>query len=287
MTLSEFKFIFFWEYIHRVLARLIGIAFLVPFLVFWWRGYFGAATLRMRRALVLFGLGGLQGFVGWYMVSSGLVDHPYVSHYRLAVHLTIAFAIFGCCAWFALDAQRPDRVATSVSAEHRRRVLLGLALLGALLGVQIVWGALVAGLKAGLFHNTFPLMGGALIPAAAWGMDPPIRNLVENPVTVQWVHRVLGTLLAVAAVIFYLLVRTRGPADAWTRSLNALLAGSIAAQFLLGVLTLLLRVPVGLGVAHQAMAMVVFGIWLVWVHHARGPAAPSPAAAAPAAHSAG
>jgi heme a synthase len=265
MTLDEFKFIFFWEYIHRVAARLIGIVFLAPFLLFWVRGYFGTATMPVRRALILFALGGLQGFMGWFMVSSGLVDRPHVSHYRLGVHLAIAFAIFGFCVWFALDLRRPTRGAIANTA--RRMLLRGLAVVGVLLALQIFWGALVAGLRAGLYYPTFPLMDGSLIPPFAWGYDPLLRNLVENPITVQWVHRVLGTLLGLAVVLFFLRVRGSQGVDRHSRILNTSLLALIAAQYLLGVLTLVLHIPVSLGVAHQAMAMVVFGIWLVWLHH--------------------
>jgi heme a synthase len=268
MSLEEFKFIFFWEYIHRVAARLIGIVFLVPFLFFWVRGYFGEATMPTRRALALFALGALQGFMGWFMVSSGLVDRPHVSHYRLGVHLAIAFAIFGCCVWYALDLRRSTP--GTGTAAMRRTLLRGLAFVGVLLGVQIFWGALVAGLKAGLYYPTFPLMDGSLIPPYAWGFDPVLRNLVENPITVQWVHRVLGTLLGVAVVAFYLRVRSSHGVDRKSRVLNHSLLALILAQYLLGVMTLVLHVPVSLGVAHQAMAMVVFGLWLIWLHHARG-----------------
>lgn len=268
MTLDEFKFIFFWEYIHRVAARLIGIVFLLPFLFFLAKGYFGRSTMRVHRPLVLMALGGLQGFAGWFMVSSGLVDQPHVSHYRLALHLVIAFAIFGCCVWFALDVTAGES-RTTISPRPRRLLLRGLTLLGGLLGAQILWGAFVAGLKAGGFFNTFPLMGGTLVPAAAWGMDPWVRNLVENPIAVQWVHRVLGTALAIVAIGFYLRARAAVRPDPRSRILNRLLIGLIATQYMLGIVTLLLRVPVPLGVAHQGMAMVVFGVWLAWLNHAR------------------
>ncbi len=269
MDLAEFKFIFFWEYIHRVAARLIGVVFLLPYLYFLVRGYFGRATMSARRPLVLLGLGGLQGFVGWFMVSSGLVDHPHVSHYRLALHLTVAFAIFGCCVWFALDVGRGDRQVPG-DPEVRRRLMRGLSFLGVLLGTQILWGALVAGLNAGFFFNTFPLMGDTLVPAAAWGLDPFARNLVENPIAVQWVHRVLGTVLLAVAIGLYFRIRSTPRVDRRSSHLNRLLVGLVATQYLLGVVTLLLSVPVPLGVTHQAMAMIVFGVWIAWLNHARG-----------------
>jgi heme a synthase len=266
MTMSEFKFIFFWEYIHRVAARLIGLVFLVPFLFFWVRGYFNRPLLK--RSLLLFGLGGLQGFMGWFMVSSGLVDQPHVSHFRLGIHLSIAFAIFGCCVWFARDlALKPGR-ASEVGAATRRWMLNGLMALGVLFGLQVFWGALVAGLKAGRYFNTFPLMDGRLLPPEMFSMiQPAWLNPVENPFTVQWIHRVLGTVLLAGSIYFFARVRSRAAADARVQQLNTAFFALIVVQFVLGVLTLLYAVPVSLGVAHQAMAMVIFGVYVVWVHH--------------------
>jgi heme a synthase len=267
MSMEEFRFIFFWEYIHRVIARLIGLVFLIPFLFFWLRGYFNRPL--MKRALLLFALGAMQGVMGWLMVRSGLVDRPQVSHYRLAMHLSLAFAIFGCCLWFAADLR--DRIRPALDEGARRYAARGLALVGGLLAVQIFWGALVAGLKAGYVFNTFPLMAGRWFPPNALDLSPVWVNALENPITVQWVHRVLGTVLLAVSVALYLGVRRRA-ADARTRTLNAALAGLIGAQYLLGVATLLMRVPISLGVAHQAMAMVVFGVWLLWLHDVRAPA---------------
>jgi heme a synthase len=272
MSLSEFRFIFFWEYLHRMIARLIGVVFLVPFIVFWARGYFDRKLLR--RALILFGLGGLQGFMGWFMVSSGLVDQPHVSHYRLAIHLTIAFSIFAGCVWFAIDLNDPAR-RPAISQSARRLMTRGLYAVGALLAVQIFWGALVAGLKAGYYFNTFPLMDGGWVPPYVLGMDPPLLNFVENPITVQWVHRILGTVLGLAAIALFARV-WRSVRDGFSRTMNAALLLLILGQYLLGVLTLIFHVPVSLGVAHQAVAMVIFGVWLVWLHHVR--AAPVPGA---------
>jgi heme a synthase len=192
MTLDEFRFIFFWEYLHRQIARLIGLVFLLPFLFFLVRGYFNGPLLR--RSLLLFALGGLQGAIGWYMVSSGLIDRPHVSQFRLGVHLSIAFAIFAGCVWTALDLRvrspRPSHAADTDGWLRRALVAVGL-----LFGVQVFWGALVAGLKAGRYFNTFPLMDGGWIPPNMFGLEPALLNFVENPFTVQWTHRVLGTSL--------------------------------------------------------------------------------------------
>jgi heme a synthase len=266
MTLDEFQFIFFWEYLHRMVARTIGLVFLVPFLVFWARGYL--ARPMMRRSLVLFGLGAAQGFMGWFMVASGLVDVPHVSHYRLAAHLGIAFAIFGCCVWFAMDL-KPRAPGATQGGQAHRRTLTGIYAVGVLLGVQVFWGALVAGLKAGFMFNTFPLMAGGLLPPHGLNIDPAWKNVLENPATVQWMHRVLGTLLLLAAVA--VLVRARAAvSDARARVLAGSFVAMLAAQYGLGVATLVMNVPVSLGVAHQAVAMVLFGVWLAWLHRVRG-----------------
>lgn len=265
MTLDEFKFIYFWEYLHRIVARLIGIVFLVPFLWFLWKRHLRGGL--MRRALVLFALGGLQGFMGWFMVSSGLADQPHVDHYRLAMHLALAFAIFGCCVSFALDLG--DRSPLSLSAIARRRANRWLSAIGVLLILQIVWGALVAGLNAGYIYNTFPLMGGSLVPPTTAAIDSVWVELVENPAMVQWVHRILGTALIIAIAIFSLRLRGRAFRDGRAARLGAALLGLVSVQYLLGVCTLLLRVPLWMGVVHQAMAMVLFGTWLVLMHDFR------------------
>jgi heme a synthase len=209
MSMAEFQFIFFWEYLHRLAARLIGLVFLVPFIGFWIRGYLDRGL--MRRALLLLGLGAAQGFMGWFMVMSGLVDQPHVSHYRLAAHLMLAFTIFGLCVTFALDL-RPRATAVADRAAARA-TLTGLWVVAVLFALQVLWGAFVAGLKAAVVSNTFPLMNGYLVPPAILALEPWLRNPFENPLTVQWIHRMLGFALALAAV----LVHTMAPATASTR----------------------------------------------------------------------
>lgn len=270
MSLAEFKFIFFWEYIHRVIARTIGIVFAVPLLYFAARGYLNRPLAL--RAVALFALGGMQGVMGWLMVQSGLVDRPSVSHFRLAAHLGLAFLIFGYALWLARElrvtAERP-----SVAPGAHRLLRLGLAGLGVLLALQVVWGAFVAGLKAGFMLNTFPLMAGGLVPPDLLRLEPALLNFVQNPIAVQWTHRVLGTLLGVAAIGFYFAVR-RAQVDAQSRRLNGVLLALIVGQYALGVLTLVRLVPVSLAVTHQATALVLFGAWLWWVHHVRNLRAP-------------
>jgi heme a synthase len=281
MTMAEFQFIFFWEYLHRVVARVIGLVFLVPFLFFWIRGYLNRPLLI--RALILFGLGAGQGVLGWLMVASGLVDRPSVSHYKLAAHLSLAFVIFGYAVWLARDL-KVGLERTAVAPGARRMMNRGLAAVGVLLALQVVWGGFVAGLKAGLYHNTFPLMEGRLVPPTLFFLDPAIINFFQNPIAVQWVHRVLGTVLALAVLILFVQV-VRARVDGMSKRLNVTMLGLMAAQYLLGVLTLIYFVPVTLGVIHQAMAMVIFGVWIWWLHHARNmipAAAERPATSRPA-----
>lgn len=265
MTLHDFKFIFFWEYMHRLLARTIGMVFLLPFAFFLIRRWM-PRPLALR-SLALFALGGMQGLMGWLMVASGLVDRPSVSHYRLAAHLSLAFIIFGYAVWLARDMAAPAE--RPVNDTRKRRLLLrSITVLGVLLAVQIVWGAFVAGLKAGFFANTFPLMGGRWIPATLLDLHPAFRNFFENGATVQWLHRVLGTLLALAAiVIFVRIVQAR--VDDASRSFAAAFLALIMVQYVLGILTLIYAVPVSLGVTHQATAMIISGVWVMWLHHTR------------------
>lgn len=261
MTMGEFQFIFFWEYLHRNMGRLLGVVFIVPFIVFWLRGYFNGPLLR--RTLLLFVLGGLQGLMGWYMVTSGLVDRPDVSQIRLAAHLLLAVTIFSCCLWFANDLllRAPARISAS-SQTWLRQSLVGI---GVLLGIQIFWGGLVAGLKAGLSYNTFPLMAGGWLPPSAWGMQPVLLNLIENPGTVQWVHRVLATVLLVAASALAIIVWRRANISAF-RSLSAALLGVILLQYGLGVLTLLSGVQIGIAVSHQFVALLTVAVLLTYLH---------------------
>lgn len=263
MTLEEFRSIFFWEYLHRLLARTIGLVFLLPFLFFWARRWFNRPLLH--RALLLFGLGAAQGVMGWLMVASGLVDRPSVSHYRLAAHLSLAFLIFGWAVWLVRELT-PGAAGPLPDGERRLLIRWGGAI-GAVLAAQIVWGAFVAGLKAGKYYTTFPFMGGRLVPGDLLYLDGVLANFVANPIAVQWTHRVIGTvlLLAVAAVAVLALRRV---ADDAGRRYAVSFAALVAAQYALGIATLIMAVPVSLGVLHQATAMVLFGVWVAWMHRA-------------------
>ena len=258
MSLEAFKVIFWWEWGHRFLGRLIGIVFIVPFAWFMWRRQI-SLELAPKLAAV-FALGGLQAGVGWYMVQSGLVDRVDVSQYRLALHLGVAVLIFGLLLWMALDYGRKKRV-SGVAAGQRAAA----AALAGLVFIQIVLGAFVAGLKAGLSHNTWPLMDGSLVPAGLGAMSPWYLNLFENVLTVQFNHRMAAYVLAVAALLHAIVLsRSASPAD--VRRSAALLGAAVVLQIALGIWTLLAAVPLALGLVHQAGAIMVFAT-SVWHLH--------------------
>jgi len=261
MNLEEFKGIFFWEYAHRLLGRLIGVAFLLPFLWFWWRGCFERSL--SWRLLVALGLGGLQGTVGWFMVKSGLVDEPRVSHYRLTAHLGIAFIIMAYLLWLVL---RLSTERSSARWQQRPRVLLWCVAALALL--QIVYGAFVAGLRAGWGYNTFPRMGESWVPDAVFSMQPLWHNLVENHATVQFLHRWIGTVLLFAVVLLWWRVRSGRFSHPQRLSVAALFVLMLV-QYFLGVYTLVQVVPLVPAVAHQGCASLVV-LAIVWVFHSFG-----------------
>ena len=250
MSLSEFKTIFWWEFSHRLLGRVIGIAYLLPFLWFMWRGFL-AADLR-RRLWLIFGLGALQGAVGWWMVASGLSQRVEVSQYRLATHLVLALLIFAAIVWTLRRlAERPP------SAASVRLKMTGWALV-VLTFVQLYLGALVAGLRAGKIYNTWPDIDGSFIPPAArlFFETPWWRNLFDNTLTVQFEHRMTAYLLFVLAVLHAIdAIRSR----AGTLAVNGALclAAAVTLQATLGILTLLNQAPMDLALAHQAVAIAV------------------------------
>lgn len=260
MTLEGFKEIFFWEYLHRLTGRITGIVFLIPFLFFWIRGYF--SQRMFKRALFLFGLGALQGAAGWIMVKSGLSDVPYVSHYRLALHLLLAFLLVSFCIWFALDLRDNNTKSTS---RQQNKLHKWASMVGILFVIQLIWGAFTAGLEAGTIYNTFPLMNGEWLPQNAWAIQPVLLNLIENPGMVQWTHRIIGSILS--GLVIWLWIRSRTSDISRTLKLKAdLMLGFMLLQYGLGILTLLYDIPITLGVLHQAMAMIVWTSWLIYYH---------------------
>ena len=261
MTLDEFKGIFFWEYVHRVLGRLIGVVFLLPLLYFWLRGKLEPALVP--KLIGIFVLGGLQGAMGWYMVKSGLVDDPRVSHYRLTAHLSLAFLIFIAMFWVALDLLSPRRGTTHDAAV--RSLQRGGFWLTVLVGYMVVSGGFVAGIRAGKAYNTFPLMNGHVLPPESFIIDPWYLNFFNNMALVQFDHRLGAWLLAL--LVPWLWWKTRRAAVSNRARLAAALLLVVAfAQIGLGIATLLLAVPVALGAAHQGGAMVVLGL-LLWLNH--------------------
>jgi len=259
MTLAGFQAIFWLEYVHRLWGRLIGVAFLVPFVWFLLRGRIDRALAP--RLAIIFVLGGLQGALGWYMVQSGLVDRPDVSQYRLAAHLAFALALYGYLMWLVFGLLARPRVPAG-----RVPGWLGPAAGAAfaLVCLTIVAGAFVAGLDAGLIYNEFPLMGGGLAPPDLFAMEPAWKNFFENPSAVQFMHRVLAVLTAAAVVLLWLGTRLGGVAPRLRASASVLMAAA-ALQVLLGISTLLLFVPLYLASLHQATAVLVFtaAIWLL------------------------
>ena len=260
MSIDEFKTIFWWEWSHRLLARTVGAAFLLPFVFFLWRGWIEPALKWQLWAL--FGAGAALGAVGWWMVSSGLAVRTSVSQYRLGFHLTLACAIYAAIVWIA------RRMTGAAPVLAPRRIQLSAVGLMLLIVLQIYLGALVAGLDAGLSFNTWPLMDGSFIPSTErlWFETPAWRNLFENNLTVQFNHRMVAYLvwlLSIAHLVDVVRTLKGGPALDWALTL----AGVITLQAGLGIVTLLYLAPLGLALAHQALAIVVLTVAVV--HAAR------------------
>jgi heme a synthase len=258
--LADFKSIFWWEYIHRLLARIIGIVFIVPFVYFWAKGRISRNL--MPKLLIIFSLGAFQGFLGWYMVKSGLVGDPFVSHYRLAIHLIAALVTFGYIFWVALDEFYGDR--KSVARPFKGLVLANWIFLG-VLTLQIIYGAFVAGLRAGYVFTTWPKMAGSWIPDAVTSMRPLYINFLEGLAGVQFVHRNLAYLL-IGLVIYIWFKARKYPLSKIQKGAVNLLAGSTFVQATFGIFTLIFAVPIVLGVIHQAWAFVLVAINLFLLH---------------------
>ncbi len=262
MSLDSFKSIFWFEYSHRMLGRLIGIVFLLPFIYFWLRKMIKPGLTPRR--VVMFVLGGLQGLLGWYMVKSGLVSNPHVSQYRLTAHLMSAMLIYGFILWTSLSLvfPQPYRSLADSAAAGWRKTSLGLT---ALLLLTIASGGFVAGLDAGMIFNTFPLMGGQLIPDGIGALSPWYLNPLENLITVQFDHRWLAIGTGIALIVWYL--RGRSHFDDRVLSLSFKLVGMmVIIQLLLGIATLLLQVPVLLGALHRAGALLLLSTLLFNAH---------------------
>lgn len=261
-TLSDFKSIFFWEYLHRLLGRIIGLVFIIPGFIFWVKGFF---TPKMKRNVIIIFLGGiLQGFLGWFMVKSGLVDNPHVSHYRLAAHLLTALALIVYIYWVALLYSKYDSK-RSVSLINVKWFYV----LIAFFSVQIMYGAFVAGLKAGKMYNSFPKMGEVWLPTeliAAFSKNP-VLALVESPSVIQLMHRILGVLCLILTWLLFIKIKDKAQKEAFVFLSLVLL------QVLIGIGTLLFVVPISFGVIHQTIAIFIliriFRLKFISQYHSR------------------
>ncbi len=262
-TLSEYKSIYWWEYIHRLLGRILGIVFIIPFIIFLIKKIIPKKIIP--KIAIVFVLGGLQGFLGWYMVSSGLVKIPAVSHYRLAAHLSLALLLMMYILWLVLSIYYVDSSKRNKSNKYLKYIVLTSF---AIVVTQIVYGAYTAGLKAGFMYNTYPKMGDSWLPnIISQKIDEiGLLSLLEYPVTVQFIHRWLGTFLFmfISGLFFF--------RNKFSLSQNQLLGLkavvlSVFGQFLLGVFTLVLFVPTSIAVLHQAGAVVVLSCFIFFVYH--------------------
>lgn len=250
MSLADFKQIFFWEWFHRLWGRLIGVVFALPLI---WMAVRRAVPQGYGWAFLgVLVLGGLQGAMGWYMVQSGLVDRPAVSHYRLAAHLGLAFVIYAVLLRLALDFVTVPRILMPAAPREQtaKARLFGLLCI-AMLANTIVWGAFTAGLDAGLIYNTFPLMGGHLLPQDATFLQPLWMNFVESHAGVQFMHRWLATGTGVLILAYAIRVR------------HTALAMMVVVQVGLGIATLLSHVQIALAATHQAGAFMLAGLLVI------------------------
>ena len=257
--LDDYKFIYFWEWFHRFIGRIIGLVFLVPFVYFLLKKRLSSETIK--KCVILLGMGGFQGFLGWFMVRSGLIDNPDVSHFRLSLHLTFAFITFAYTLWVALDLIYPERKNAIVSLQNIARFSLVFLL------IQIIYGGFVAGLNAGLIHNHWPMMsdGQFLHESVILEKDTWLLRLTEGKSGVQFVHRTL----AYVVVGFILLLAFKSHKFDLNKNqksgINALVI-IVFIQFVLGVFTLLYSVPLWLGLAHQVVAFFLLTAMTFTLH---------------------
>jgi len=258
-SLQDFKDIYFWEWLHRVIGRFIGVVFFIPFLYFLIRKQLSKPTIK--KSILLLSLGAFQGFLGWYMVKSGLVDNPDVSHYRLAAHLTTAFITCAYTFWVALDIIFPDKKIILTGFRNLVRITMGILI------IQIIYGAFVAGLDAGFIHNHWPMMSdGKFIHDTVYiEQDPLYKNFIEGKSGVQFVHRILAYIVTLLILIIWFRSRQIIMSKFQAKSIKFLIT-MIVIQFGLGVFTILFQVPVWLGVAHQIGAFFLLGAMTFTLH---------------------
>jgi len=272
MSMGEFKFIYFWEYFHRLWARTMGLVFAIPFFIFWKKGYFD--RMLFRRLLVVVGMAAIVASFGWIMVASGLVERPLVNAYKLTMHLSLALTLFGYLLWTTFKVFQPNK-----QVFHRPLLKQGALVLAVLLGLQIALGGVVAGMKAALFYPTWPDMNGQLIPpilldASAWNW----QNFVEYDSSpfmsalVQFLHRGLAYLLTFMTLAYFIFGLQQSPTRAFRIGLYLVLV-TLIVQVSLGILTVINSVgavPVNLGVLHQGVAIILLGSFLFLLYQFRG-----------------
>jgi len=249
-SLAEFKNIFFWEYIHRLLGRFIGLVFIIPFIYFLIKKTL-SKKLILQCTLLLF-MGGTQGFIGWWMVKSGLVNNPDVSHFRLATHLITAFLTFAYTLWIMLSLVYPQK-----NYSNKRLHALSLMLLIIII-IQIVYGAFVAGLDAGKVYNTWPKMNEKWIAEAVYAMSPLWENFVNGLAGVQFIHRELAYLILGLIIYIFFKAKSLQLIKIEQQAVNLLLI-TVCLQVILGITTLIMGVPIWLGIAHQIGAFLLLG----------------------------
>lgn len=262
MTLQEFKSIFWWEYIHRMIGRTIGFVFVTGFIWLWVKNKFRKETLP--KMVLLFILGGLQGLVGWWMVKSGLVKNPAVSHYRLATHLMSAFTVFAFTFWFALQLIYPKNEIKENQGNQLKWITMVLFFV---LIIQIIYGAFVAGLKAGMFYPTWPKMGNSWFPSDTILVhDSLLKNFLETGAGVQFMHRTIALIVIMSILLLWNKASKLQLTKAQNYAISLLIYG-VTAQFILGIYTLIYQVPVVLGVLHQTGAFFLFAVCLYLLFH--------------------
>ncbi len=256
MSMEEFQAIYLIEYVHRLVARLTGLVFVLPFIYFTLRRKISKkVVIRLFMALLF---GALQAFAGWYMVKSGLVTEPHVSHYRLALHLLLALIVFALLSYQFFDYQiRPKQTKLKISSD----TIYYTGMILALIVIQIIFGAFVAGLNAGLIYNTFPLMDGQIVPEDLFFLHPIWLNIFENRATVQFIHRALALLILALVVI--LTVKNASVKPVYIMLLSVII------QIILGVITLLLHIPIAIAIAHQVFSFILFGSSLYFLCYLR------------------
>lgn len=258
-TLDDYKFIYFWEWFHRFIGRIIGIVFIIPFVYFLIKRKLDNETIK--KCIILLFMGGFQGFLGWFMVKSGLVDNPDVSHYRLALHLTFAFITFAYTFWVALDLMYPEKVQPNLHLRKIARIAL------VVLIIQIIYGGFVAGLNAGLIHNHWPLMSDGQFFHESILLEESnlLKAFTEGKSGIQFFHRTFAYVVVASILWLYFKSRKFALTVSQKSGLNVLLV-VVFAQFALGVFTLLYHVPLWLGLAHQLVAFILLSAMTFVLH---------------------